>query len=111
MELIEDSNDVYDRVVAGDCTFGGVFVVDGRIPELSLNRVEDPGIMLPYNVSFTMSDELYQQAPAEFEKLAGVVLDPLDLATMTGLTRQVDRMGVPDAAVAEAFLVDQGLIG
>jgi osmoprotectant transport system substrate-binding protein len=108
---ILDTGVIYDETAAGNCTFGEIFTTDGRIPALGLDVIDDPGINILYNVSMTMPDDVYQQAPDQFEALADTLLAPLDNDTMAELNRQVDSEGEDPIDVATAFLTEQGLIG
>ncbi len=107
---ILDTGIIYTETRDGNCDFGEVFTTDGRIAGLGLNLVDDPGIMILYNVSITMRDELYQKAPAAFEAIAEAMFAPLDNATMTRLNYLVDIEGQQASTVASDFLKDQGLI-
>jgi osmoprotectant transport system substrate-binding protein len=107
---ILDTGIIYTETASGACDFGEVFTTDGRIAGLSLNLVEDPGVMILYNASITMSDELYQEAPEAFDQIAEMLFAPLDEATMTDLNSQVDNEGIPAEDVARTFLEEQGLL-
>ena len=75
-----------------------------------LEIVEDPGVNILYNVSLTMPDSVYQQAPEAFEALADTILAGLDNPTMAELNRQVSADGEDPRDVAEAYLTEQGLL-
>lgn len=107
---ILDTGVIYDETASGNCTFGEIFTTDGRIPALSLDLVEDPGVFILYNVSLTMPDDVYQQAPEAFEALVDTVLAGLDEDTMAELNRRVSADGEDPRAVAEDYLTTQGLI-
>jgi osmoprotectant transport system substrate-binding protein len=107
---ILDTGVIYDETASGNCTFGEVFTTDGRIPALDLDLVEDPGVFILYNVSLTMPDDVYQQAPEAFEALADTVLAGLDEETMAELNRRVSADGEDPRAVAEDYLTQQGLL-
>lgn len=107
---ILDTGIIYTETEAGNCDFGEVFTTDGRIAGLSLNLVEDPGIMIIYNVSVNVRDELYQEAPDAFDTIAEELLAPLDDASMTELNRRVDIEGETADEVAADFLRTAGLI-
>jgi osmoprotectant transport system substrate-binding protein len=109
-QQILDTGIIYTETAAGNCDFGEVFTTDGRIAGLDLNLVDDPGIMILYNVSITMTDNLYSQAPEAFETIANDLLAGLDNETMTELNFQVDIEGRSATDVARAYLVDKGLI-
>ncbi len=101
---------IYDETASGNCTFGEIFTTDGRIPALGLDVVEDPGVMILYNVSLTMPDSVYQQAPEAFEALADTILAGLDNDTIAELQRQVSADGEDPRDVAVAYLTEQGLL-
>ena len=105
-----DAGIIYGETASGNCDFGEIFTTDGRIPALDLSIVEDPGVFIIYNVSMTMGDELYQQAPDAFEGIADAIFSPLDEETMAELNRRVSVEGEDAADVAEEFLQEQGLI-
>jgi osmoprotectant transport system substrate-binding protein len=108
---ILDTSIIYNETAQGNCDFGEIFTTDGRIPALELSIVEDPGVMIIYNVSLTMRDETYQQAPEEFEEFADLILAPLDEDLMAELNRRVSVDGEDPADVARAYLQEEGLIG
>ncbi len=109
IEILE-TGVIYDETAAGNCTFGEIFTTDGRIPSLGLDVVDDPGIFILYNVSLTIPDSVYQQAPEAFEAMADTLLAPLDNDTMAELNRRVSDDGEDPRAVAESFLTEQGLL-
>lgn len=109
-EQILDVGVIYDETATGNCTFGEVFTTDGRIPALDLDLVEDPGVMILYNVSMTMPDSVYQQAPEAFEALADTLLSDLDNETIAELQRRVSADGEDPRDVAEDYLTEQGLL-
>ncbi|HWL42938.1 MAG TPA: glycine betaine ABC transporter substrate-binding protein [Ilumatobacter sp.] len=107
---ILDSGVIYDETASGNCTFGEIFTTDGRIVSLGLDVVEDPGVHIIYNVSLTIGDDLYQQAPEAWQAVADTILRPLDDDTMAELNRQHSEDGLSARQVAETFLREQGLI-
>lgn len=107
---ILDVGVIYDETATGNCTFGEVFTTDGRIPALGLELVDDPGVMILYNVSMTMPDSVYQQAPEAFEALADTILSGLDNETVAELQRKVSADGENPRDVAEEYLTEQGLL-
>ena len=109
-EEILDTGVIYDETASGNCTFGEIFTTDGRIPALGLDVVEDPGVMILYNVSMTMPDSVYQQAPEAFEALADTILSGLDNETVAELQRKVSADGEDPRTVAEDYLTEQGLL-
>jgi osmoprotectant transport system substrate-binding protein len=109
-EQILDTGVIYDETANGNCTFGEIFTTDGRIAALGLDVIDDPGINILYNVSLTMPDDVYQQAPEAFEALADTILAGLDNDTMAELNRRVSADGEDPRAVAEDYLTQQGLL-
>ncbi len=107
---ILDTNIIYNETANGNCDFGEIFTTDGRIPALEMTIVEDPGVMIVYNVSMNVRDDLYQQAPEAFEALADLLFDGLDDETMAELNRRVSVEGEDAADVARDYLVSKGLI-
>ncbi|MDY7105115.1 MAG: glycine betaine ABC transporter substrate-binding protein [Actinomycetota bacterium] len=107
---ILDTSVIYTETADGNCDFGEIFTTDGRIPALDLTIVEDPGVMILYNISMNVRDDLYQQAPAEFDAIAEMLLAPLDNETMADLNAQRDVEGLTPEEVATNFLTEQGLI-
>ena len=110
-QQILDTNIIYNETAEGRCAFGEIFTTDGRIAALEMSIVEDPGVMIVYNVSLTMRDETYQQAPEQFEAFADLLLEGLDEDTMAELNRRVSVEGEEAVDVAREYLVEQGLIG
>lgn len=109
-QQILDTGIIYTETASGDCDFGEVFTTDGRIAGLDLNLVDDPGIMILYNVSINMTDALYSQAPDAFDTIANDILAGLDNETMTELNFRVDIEGETPTQVARDYLVSNGLI-
>ncbi|MGZ0228666.1 MAG: glycine betaine ABC transporter substrate-binding protein, partial [Acidimicrobiales bacterium] len=101
---------IYEETVNGNCQFGEIFTTDGRIPALNLNVVDDPGVFIIYNVSLTMPDTVYQQAPEAWDAVVGAILAPLDADTMAELNRRVSAGGEDAADVANDFLTTNGII-
>jgi glycine betaine/choline ABC-type transport system substrate-binding protein len=56
-------------------------------------------------------DELYQQAPEEFEQIADLLFEGLDEETMAELNRLVSVEGEDASDVALDYLRTKGLIG
>ena len=108
---ILDTGIIYTETANNDCDFGEIFTTDGRIPALGLTVVEDPGVMIIYNVSMNIRDEKYQEASGNFDTVAAAILAPLDNDLMQELNRQVNEDGADPADVARQYLIDQGLIG
>jgi len=107
---ILDTGVIYTETAADNCTFGEVFTTDGRIPALGLTLVEDPGVNILYNVSATIRNETFQEAPEAFEGIVDAILAPLDNVQMAELNARVSAEGEEPAAVARDYLVEQGII-
>lgn len=107
---ILDTNVIYTETANGGCDFGEIFTTDGRIPALDLSIVDDGGAFIIYNVSLNVRDEVYQEAPEQFDALVPLLVDPLDEDTMAELNRQVSVEGEDAADVANQYFQDQGLI-
>lgn len=109
-QQILDTGLIYTETGSNNCDFGEVFTTDGRIPYLDLTLVEDPGVMILYNVSVNLRDEVYQQAPDVFDAMAEAILSPLTNERMQGLNQLVSVDGEDPEAVARGYLVEEGLI-
>lgn len=109
-QRILDTGIIYTETAANNCDFGEVFTTDGRIPALSLTLVEDPGVNILYNVSGTMREDMYSQAPEAFDGIIEALLAPLDNIKMAELNGLVSAEGQDPAEVARNYLVAEGLI-
>jgi len=109
-QLILDTGIIYTETAANNCDFGEVFTTDGRIPALDLTLVTDPGVNILYNVSGTIREDKYNEAPEAFDGVIEAILAPLDEVRMAGLNALVSAEGQDPADVAKAFLVEEGLI-
>lgn len=107
---ILDTGLIYTQTGKGKCDFGEVFTTDGRIKALDLSLVEDPGVFILYNVSFTMLDAVYEKHAKVYDKLASDILEPLDNEKMAELNAKVDVDGTPADKVAEDYLKEQKII-
>jgi osmoprotectant transport system substrate-binding protein len=107
---ILDTGLIYTETNNNDCDFGEVFTTDGRIQELDITLVEDPGAMILYNVSINLRDDKYQEAPDVFDAMAEAILSGLSQDRMTELNYQVSSLGESPEAVAREYLVSEGLI-
>ncbi|MFP3915671.1 MAG: glycine betaine ABC transporter substrate-binding protein, partial [Actinomycetota bacterium] len=107
---ILDTGLIYTETADNNCDFGEVFTTDGRIPTLGLTLVEDPGVMILYNISVNMRDDKYQEAPETFDELTNAMLNGLTQERMTELNAQVSSEGLPAADVARGYLEDEGII-
>jgi osmoprotectant transport system substrate-binding protein len=109
-QLILDTGIIYTETAANNCDFGEVFTTDGRIPALNLTLVDDPGVNILYNVSGTIREDKFNEAPEAFEAIINAILAPLNEERMAALNALVSAEGEDAAVVARAFLVEQGLI-
>jgi osmoprotectant transport system substrate-binding protein len=107
---ILDTGLIYTETADDNCDFGEVFTTDGRIEELELTLVDDPGVMILYNISMNLRDDKYQENPEAFDAVADLLLEPLTQERMVELNYQVSSLGDPPADVAQQYLVDEGLI-
>jgi len=110
-QLILDTGIIYTETAANNCDFGEIFTTDGRIPALGLTLVEDPGVNILYNVSGTMREDKYLEAPEAFDAIIAAILAPLTNERMAELNGFVSVDGEDPATVARDFLVAEGLIG
>jgi osmoprotectant transport system substrate-binding protein len=110
-QQILDTGLIYTETAEGSCDFGEVFTTDGRITALNLELVEDPGAMIIYNASYTMRNEVYEQAPDAFDQIATTIFEGLTQEKMAELNAQVDVDGQPAERVAEQYLEEVGLLG
>jgi osmoprotectant transport system substrate-binding protein len=109
-QVILETGVIYTETGNDNCDFGEVFTTDGRIDGLGLTLVQDPGVMIIYNVSFTMRDDTLSAADtAAVTEIAETILSELDNTTMTGLNFQVDIEGREYADVAREYLESIGL--
>jgi len=109
-ERILDTGVIYTETANNNCTFGEVFTTDGRIPALNLTLVEDPGVNIIYNVSATMREEKFNEAPESFQGIVDAILAPLSNERMAELNARVSAEGEEPSAVARDFLVSEGII-
>lgn len=109
-QLILDTGIIYTETAANNCDFGEVFTTDGRIAALNLTLVSDPGVNILYNVSGTIREEKYNEAPDAFDGIIEALLTPLDDARMAGLNALVSAEGLEPRQVARDYLIEEGLI-
>lgn len=101
--VVADSAAVWEAVDAGRCDVSEVFTTDGLIKEFDLDVVTDRGVFYVYNVSLTIDEAVYEQAPDDFDELVDDIVSPLSQSRITELNRRVDA-GEPVAEVAEDYL-------
>jgi osmoprotectant transport system substrate-binding protein len=106
---ILDTGLIYTETASGSCDFGEIFTTDGRITALNLELVEDPGVFILYNVSYTFNDEVYQENAETYTEIVDAILEPLDNDKMAELNAQVDVEGESAEDVAASYLQEIGL--
>lgn len=108
-QQILDTGLIYTETADGNCDFGEVFTTDGRIGALNLELVDDPGVMILYNVSYTFRNDVYEANADVYEEIVEEILAPLDEEKMAALNAQVDIDAVPYDRVASEYLEEIGL--
>ncbi len=107
---ILDTGLIYTETADGKCDFGEVFTTDGRIQALNLELVEDPGVFIVYNVSYTFVESVYNEHPDTYDEIADAIFADLDNETMAELNRQVDVEGLQAKQVAQTYLEEAGVL-
>ncbi len=107
---ILDTGLIYTETASGACDFGEVFTTDGRIAALNIDLVEDPGVSILYNVSYTWNDDHFQENADAYTEIVETILAPLDNERMAALNAQVDVDGEDASDVAAAYLNEVGLL-
>jgi osmoprotectant transport system substrate-binding protein len=107
---ILDTGLIYTETDKGACDFGEVFTTDGRINALNIELVEDPGVMIVYNVSYTYRNEVYSENAETYDQIADDILADLDNEKMAELNALVDVEGQQAKQVAEDYLEEIGLL-
>ncbi len=107
-EILE-SGVIYTQTGNDQCDFGEVFTTDGRIDGLGLTLVEDPGVMILYNISYTFRDDVLQDADPRIVEIAEQIIAGIDNQTMVELNFQVDIDGLDPDVVARGYLESIGL--
>jgi len=100
---------IYTQTGNNNCDFGEVFTTDGRIDGLGLTLVDDPGVMILYNVSYNFRDETLSTVDPRVAAIAEQIVANLDNKTMLALNFEVDINGRDYADVARDYLVSIGL--
>ncbi|MCP4436103.1 MAG: hypothetical protein GY812_11520 [Actinomycetia bacterium] len=107
---ILDTGLIYTETENGACDFGEIFTTDGRVTALDIELVEDPGVFILYNVSYTWNDEAFQAHAETYQTIVDEILDPLTDAKMAELNAEVDVNGDDPADVAKGYLESIGLV-
>jgi osmoprotectant transport system substrate-binding protein len=105
---ILDTGPIYTQTADEACQFGEVFTTDGRIGGLGLTLVEDPGVMIIYNISMNIRDDKYQEAPDAFDAIADQILNGLTQDKMTELNTRVSYEGEDPKDVAADYVQEIG---
>ena len=108
-QVILETGVIYTETGNDNCDFGEVFTTDGRIDGLNLGLVQDPGVMILYNLSYTFRDEVLADADPQVQEIAETIVNSLDNETMVGLNFEVDINGREYADVAREYLESIGL--
>ncbi len=101
---------IYTQTASGDCDFGEIFTTDGRITALNIDLVEDPGVFILYNASFTWNDEMFQENADAYQSIVDTIMEPLDNEKMAELNAMVDVDGESASDVANEYLKEIGLV-
>ncbi len=107
---ILDTGLIYTETANGACQFGEVFTTDGRIIALNITLVDDPGVFILYNASYTWNDAVYQENADVYKRLADEIFAPLDAAKMAELNALVDVEGNKAEDVAADYLKEIGIL-
>lgn len=108
-EILE-SGLIYTQTAQGACDFGEIFTTDGRIDGETLVLVEDPGISIIYNLSYTWDDEHFQENADTYTEVAEAIIEPMGQETMIELNAKVDIDGESREDVAAEYLAENGIV-
>lgn len=108
-QVILETGVIYTETGNNNCDFGEVFTTDGRIDGLGLTLVDDPGVMIIYNVSFSFRDDALNGHDADVAAIAEQIVANLDNDTMVALNFEVDINGRDYDDVAREYLQSIGL--
>ena len=108
-QVILETGVIYTETGNNNCDFGEVFTTDGRIDGLGLTLVDDPGVMIIYNVSFSFRDDALTGNDADVAAIADQIVANLDNDTMVALNFEVDINGRDYDDVAREYLESIGL--
>ena len=107
---ILDTGLIYTETADGKCDFGEIFTTDGRVQALNLDLVEDPGVMIIYNLSYNFTDAVYQKNAEVYDELAEKIYGGISQEKMAELNAQVDVEGMSVDQVAEKYLEEIGVL-
>lgn len=108
-QVILETGVVYTETGNDNCDFGEVYTTDGRIDGLGLGLVDDPGVMILYNLSYTFRDDVLEASGPELVTIAEAIVNSLDNPTMVALNFEVDINGREYSDVARQHLESIGL--
>jgi osmoprotectant transport system substrate-binding protein len=108
-QVILETGVIYTETGNDNCDFGEVFTTDGRIDGLGLSLVQDPGVMILYNLSYSFRDDVLADADPRIASIAAQIVNSLDNETMVALNFEVDINGREYADVAREYLESIGL--
>lgn len=109
MDMDMNMDLIYDRTSAGECDFGEVYTTDGRIAARNVDLVDDPGVVIEYNLSYTWRDAKFQEHEETYQGIADEILAPLTEEKMTELNAKVDIEDEDAQDVAAEYLQEIGL--
>lgn len=102
--IFDSIDEVYAAVGgSGDCDVAEVFTTDPQIDEYDLDVVENDGVFLTYNVSLTIRDDVYEQAPDEFDALVDDIVGALSRQRIIELNARA-ASGEPVDQIAGDFV-------
>jgi osmoprotectant transport system substrate-binding protein len=109
---VRAEGEIYEEVDKGArCTFGEVFLTDGRIVGNDLIVLEDDkGFATTYNPALNIRTDVLKKHP-KLEDLFGDIAERLDNDTLRRLNAEVDVDGSPPDEVAQGFLEANGFTG
>jgi len=103
VDSIEEVYPLIDGSGDADCDVAEVFTTDPQIAEYDLDVVENNGIFLTYNASLTIRDEVYEQAPDEFDAVVDDILGALSRQRIIELNARA-AAGEPVNDIADEFV-------
>lgn len=103
---------VFTQVPKADpCKFGEVFATDGRIPANDMVVLDDDkNFFVKYDLALTIDNDVYKKYSKELEALFNPIAEKLTTEELQKLNAQVDVDGLPEDAVAQKWLEDNGFI-
>ena len=106
LTIFDSIDEVYAAIGGnGDCDVAEVFTTDPQIDELELDVVENHDVFLTYNASLTIRDEVYEQAPDEFDAVVDDILGALSRQRIIELNARA-ASGEPVDEIAADFVAE-----